>query len=130
VNDAMWLADLLAHGLVAAAFVPPSHIQEVRDLSRTRKQLTREVIQHTNRIQKRRSRTRTQARVGDQRCPRKSGRALLEAIIGGETNPERLVELCSGRSRPPETNSSRRCAGVSPRTTASSSSSTLPRWNQ
>jgi len=52
VNDAMWLADLLAHGLVRGSFVPPSHIQEVRDLSRTRKQLARENVQHTNRIQK------------------------------------------------------------------------------
>jgi len=49
-NDAMWLADLLAHGLVRGSFVPPAHIQEVRDLSRTRKQLTPEIIQHTNRI--------------------------------------------------------------------------------
>src|SRR6478752_4307067 len=52
VNDAMWLADLLAHGLVRGSFVPPTHVQEVRDLSRTRKQFTREIIQHTNRIQK------------------------------------------------------------------------------
>jgi transposase len=41
VNDAMLLADLLAHGLVRGSFVPPSHVQEERDLSRTRKQLAR-----------------------------------------------------------------------------------------
>ena len=42
VNDAMWLADLLAHGLIRASFVPPSPIQELRALTRTRKQLVRE----------------------------------------------------------------------------------------
>lgn len=52
VNDAMWLSDLLAHGLVRGSFVPPTPIQEVRDLTRTRKQLAREVVQHTNRIEK------------------------------------------------------------------------------
>ena len=52
VNGAMWLADLLAHGLIRGGFVSPAHIQEVHDLSRTRKQLTREIIQRTNRIQK------------------------------------------------------------------------------
>jgi transposase len=50
-NDAIWIADLLAHGLIRASFVPPQPIQELRDLTRTRKQLTREIVQHTHRIQ-------------------------------------------------------------------------------
>lgn len=37
VNDAMWIADLLAHGLIRSSFVPPVPIQELRDLTRTRK---------------------------------------------------------------------------------------------
>ena len=52
VNDAMWIADLLAHGLIRGSFVPPEPIQDVRDLTRTRKQLVREIAQHTQRIQK------------------------------------------------------------------------------
>jgi len=48
VNDAMWLADLLAHGLVRGSFVPPTPVQEMRDLTRTRKQLVREIAQHTH----------------------------------------------------------------------------------
>jgi transposase len=43
INDATWLADLLAHGLIRASFVPPAPIQQMRDLTRTRKQLVREV---------------------------------------------------------------------------------------
>ena len=42
VNDAVWLADLLAHGLIRPSFVPPPAVQALRDLTRTRKQLTRE----------------------------------------------------------------------------------------
>jgi transposase len=52
VNDATWIADLLAHGLIRASLVPPGPIQELRDLTRTRKQLMREIAQHKQRIQK------------------------------------------------------------------------------
>jgi hypothetical protein len=51
VNDAMWIADWPAHGLIRSSFVPPVAIHELRDLTRTRKQLVREVA-HTLRIQK------------------------------------------------------------------------------
>ena len=45
VNDATWIADLLAHGLIRSSFVPPAPIHELRDLTRTRKQLVREIAQ-------------------------------------------------------------------------------------
>ena len=51
-KDAAWIADLLAHGLIAGSFVPPAPIQELRDLTRTRKQLVREIARHTQRPQK------------------------------------------------------------------------------
>src|SRR6516164_8614844 len=51
VNDATWIADLLAHGQIRSSMVPPGPIQELRDLTRTRKQLMREVVQHKQRIQ-------------------------------------------------------------------------------
>jgi transposase len=52
VNDATWLADLLAHGLIRGSFVPDQQTQEMRDLLRTRKQLTRERSRHVQRLQK------------------------------------------------------------------------------
>src|SRR3989449_8705437 len=52
VNDAMWLADLLAHGLIRASFVPPVAVQELRTLTRTRKQCVRERSAHGQRIDK------------------------------------------------------------------------------
>jgi hypothetical protein len=42
MNDATWIADLLAHGLIRSSFVPPAPIQELRDLTRTRRQLVHE----------------------------------------------------------------------------------------
>ena len=52
VNDAMWLAQLLAHGLIRSSFVPDTQTQEMRSLLRTRKQLIREQSSHTLRVQK------------------------------------------------------------------------------
>jgi transposase len=52
VNDATWLADLLAHDLIRAGFVPNAATQEQRGLLRTRKQLTRERTSHVQRLQR------------------------------------------------------------------------------
>ncbi len=52
VNDAMWLAELLAHGLIRGSFVPDTQTQEMRNLMRTRKQLVREQSSHVLRMQK------------------------------------------------------------------------------
>lgn len=53
MNDATWLAELMAHGLVRGSFVPPEPIRELRDQTRTRAQLVSEVRRHQQRISKR-----------------------------------------------------------------------------
>jgi transposase len=97
VNDATWLSDLLAHGLVRGSFVPPTPIQEVRDLTRTRKQLAREIVQHTQRIQKVLEDANIKLSSAISNVLGQSGRKVLEALIAGQTDPEKLVDLCSGR---------------------------------
>lgn len=97
VNDAMWLSNLLAHGLVQASFVPPTPIQELRDLSRTRKQLAREIVQHQNRIEKVLEDTNIKIASAISDTLGRSGRAILDALVAGETAPEKLLALCSGR---------------------------------
>jgi transposase len=67
VNDATWIAELLAHGLIRASFVPPQPIQELRDLTRTRKELTREIVRHTAAHSCRAGGGEHQAGVGDHR---------------------------------------------------------------
>jgi transposase len=97
VNDSMWIADLLAHGLVRASFVPPTPVQELRDLTRTRKQLVREVAQHTQRIQKALEDANIKLTAVISSVLGHSGRAIIEALIAGETDPEKLVGLTTGR---------------------------------
>jgi transposase len=96
VNDAQWLADLLAVGLLRSSLVPPPPVQELRDLTRTRKQFMREISRHTQRVQKilQDANIKLTETISDIRG--KSGRAILQALIAGETDPERLVALTRG----------------------------------
>jgi len=97
VNDATWLADLLAHGLIRASFVPDAQTQEQRGLLRTRKQLTRERTSHVQRLQKtlEEANIKLDSVISD--VIGASGRAMIEALIAGETNPLRLASLASSR---------------------------------
>jgi transposase len=97
VNDAMWLADLLAHGLIRASFVPPVAVQELRTLTRTRKQFVRERSSHVQRIEKVLEDANLKLSVVISDILGKSGRAVLQAIIDGQTDPERLTSCVSGR---------------------------------
>jgi transposase len=96
VNDAMWLADLLAHGLIRGSFIPPAPIQNLRDLTRTRKQLLREIVQHTQRIQKTLDDANLKITGLISDILGVTGRAILKALIEGETNPDRLANLARG----------------------------------
>jgi transposase len=96
-NDATWIADLLAHGLIRSSFVPPGPIQELRDLTRTRTQLTREVLQHKQRIQKvlEDANVKLGSVVSD--VFGRSGRRMLKAIVAGQTDARQLAALGSAR---------------------------------
>jgi transposase len=95
-NDATWIADLLALGLIRSSFVPPAPIQELRDLTRTRKQLVREITRHTQRIQKTLEDANVKLTEVISDILGQSGRAILNALVAGETDPERLVDLTRG----------------------------------
>jgi transposase len=73
----------LAHGLIRASLVPPGPIQELRDLTRTRKQLMREIVQHKQRIQKvlEDANVKLSSVVSD--VFGESGRRMLKAISAG-----------------------------------------------
>lgn len=99
VNDAAWIADLLAHGLIRSSFVPPAPIQALRDLTRTRKQLVREIAQHTLRIQKTLEDANIKLGSVLSSIVGVSGRAILTALIAGQSDPERLADLAQGTAR-------------------------------
>ena len=97
VNDATWLAELLAHGLLRASFVPDTQTQEMRTLLRTRKQLVREQSSHVLRVQKTLEDANIKLDSVLSDVMGKSGRAMIEALIAGETNPTKLASLADRR---------------------------------
>lgn len=97
VNDAVWLADLLAHGLLRGSFVPPPAVQELRDLTRTRKQLVRTLGQHVQRIEKVLEDANIKLTGALTDVVGASGRRILEALIAGESDPTVLAALASAR---------------------------------
>lgn len=99
VKDATWIADLLAHGLIRASFVPPRPVQELRALTRTRKQLVRERTSHVQRLDKLLQDANIKLGSVISNIVGRSGRAILEGIIRGEDNPEELAAWVDSRIR-------------------------------
>lgn len=93
MNDAMWIADLMACGLIKASFVPEEEFQDLRTLLRARKQLTREQTSHVQRIQK--TLEEANIKLSSVICDilGVSGRRMIEAMIAGETDPGTLAAL-------------------------------------
>src|SRR5262249_30401848 len=97
VNDATWLADLLAHGLIRASFVPNVATQEQRGFLRTRKQLTRERASHVQRLQRTLEEANIKLDPVISDIMGTSGRAMIEALIAGEADPAKLAALANRR---------------------------------
>jgi transposase len=97
ISDAAWIADLLAHGLVRSSFVPEPEMQELRELLRTRKQLTRQQAAHVQRLQKTLESANIKLDSVITDIVGQSGRAMIGALIAGQTNPAKLAALADRR---------------------------------
>jgi transposase len=99
VSDAQWLCQLLECGLLKGSFVPPRPIRELRDLTRYRKSLIRERQRGVNRLHKLLEDAGIKLSLVASDTLGASGRAMVEALISGEGDPEVLAELAKGRLR-------------------------------
>jgi transposase len=99
VKDAHWLADLLRHGLVQPSFIPPQAQRDLRELTRERTNFVRQRATLVNRVQK--VLEGANIKLGDvaSNVLGMSGRAMLDAIVAGETDPATLAELAQGKLR-------------------------------
>jgi transposase len=97
VKDAEWIADLLQHGLLKASFIPSSAQRELRDLTRYRTNLVEERARVVNRLHK--TLEDTNLKLGDVVTDilGKSARAILDALLAGQTDPTLLADLARGR---------------------------------
>jgi len=98
-KDSEWIAELLQHGLLRPSFVPPTPIRELRDLTRYRASLAQECNRIANRVQKVLEDANIKLSSVATDALGASGRAMLEAIVGGEESSKRLAEMAQGRLR-------------------------------
>jgi transposase len=99
VKDAEWIADLLRHGLLRASFVPPREQRDLRDLTRQRTKLVEEHARVLNRVQKVLESANIKLASVATDIGGVSARAMLKALIAGDTDPNALAELARGRMR-------------------------------
>src|SRR5256712_6791533 len=95
----MWSAQLLEHGLLRGSFVPAAPIRELRDLTRYRKVLIQDRTREANRLHKLLEDAGIKLASVATDILGVSGRAMLEALVRGTTDPEVLAELARGKLR-------------------------------
>ena len=99
VKDSQWIAELLQHGLLRASFVPEQPIRHLRDLTRQRVQLIRQKVQVANRIQKTLEDANIKLASVASDVLGVSGRAMLRALVAGESDPFVLADMARQRLR-------------------------------
>jgi transposase len=93
VSDATWLAELAAHNLLRASFVPPEPIRQLRDLTRTRSNLTHERTREFSRLEKGLEDSSIKLSSVVSTLSTQSARSILDALISGERDPQALASL-------------------------------------
>jgi transposase len=99
VRDAEWIATLLEHGLLRPSFVPPAPQRALREMTRTRTMITRQRAEMVNRVQKVLEDANIKLSSVATDVMGVSGRAMIEAMIDGQTDPKVLADLAAGRLR-------------------------------
>jgi transposase len=99
ILDCEWIAELLEHGLLRGSFVPPRPIRDLRDLTRTRTALIQDRTREVNRVHKVLQDAGIKLAGVATDILGVSGRAMLDALIAGVTDPAALAELARGRLR-------------------------------
>ncbi len=104
VSDAAWLAQLGAHGLLRASFVPPEPIRKLRDLTRARTIAVQDRTREGQRLEKFLESTGIKLSGSVSDLMGASSRDMLAALINGERDPQKLADLARGvmRKRIPE----------------------------
>jgi transposase len=99
VRDCEWLAQLLRHGLLPPSHVPGREQRDLRELTRYRTALVQERTAEVNRLQKTLEGANLKLAAVTTKVLGKSGRAILDALLAGTTDPAVLAELAQGKLR-------------------------------
>jgi len=99
VRDCQWIAELLEHGLLRGSFVPPPVIRDLRELTRYRRTQIQERTRVANRLHKVLQDANVKLSNVTHHVLGVSGRAMLDALVAGTTDPDVLADLARGQLR-------------------------------
>lgn len=97
VCDAQWLQELHASGYLKSCFQPDNLTRELRTYVRLRKQIIREMASETQRMQKAMVNMNIKLHDVISSINGQTGSAIVNAIIDGERNPEKLASFANER---------------------------------
>jgi transposase len=99
IKDGEWIADLLQHGLLRPSFIPPRSQRQLRELTRYRSTLVAERARVVNRLHKLLEDTNLKLTAVVTDVTGVSARAMLAALLAGETDPATVAALARGQLR-------------------------------
>uniref|UniRef100_UPI001EF40335 IS110 family transposase n=1 Tax=Frankia sp. CiP3 TaxID=2880971 RepID=UPI001EF40335 len=99
VGDSVWIAQLLEHGLVRPSFVPPKPIRALRDLTRHRRTTVEDRTRAVQRLEKIMQDCGIKLTSVASELLGTSGRAMIDAMLAGEEDPDVLADLARRRLR-------------------------------
>lgn len=99
VGDAEWICRLMSYGLLKRSFIPEVEQRDLRDLTRFRRRLVEERTAASNRLEKILEDSNIKVSAVASKVQGASVRAMLEALIWGETDPAKLADMALGRLR-------------------------------
>lgn len=94
MSDCQWIATLHAHGLLRSGFVPTAEIRRLQDYMRLRADHVMGAASQVQRMQKAMERMNIKFHDVISDLTGVSGQKVIEAILAGERDPERLLDLC------------------------------------
>jgi transposase len=98
-HDCVWHAKLTERGMLRPSFVPPHEVRVLRDYTRTRVDLTRDRTRHWQRLEKLLEDALIKVTAVASTITTMSVRDMIDALIRGERNPEKLADLARGTMR-------------------------------
>jgi transposase len=99
VQDSEWLCKLLRNGLVKGSFIPPREIRELRDLTRYKRKLIQTIVAEKQRVEKVLEDANIKLSSVASDTFGASGKRMIEELIKGELEAEKMAELSKGRLR-------------------------------
>lgn len=99
VRDSAWIAQLLEWGLLRSSLVLPAPMRDLRELTRYRKHQIRDRAREVNRLHRVLEDAGLKLSTVATDVMGVSGRAMLDALLQGTTDPTVLADLAKGKLR-------------------------------